>query len=82
MAWGKSNWNKTVNQPFSFWNEGQITAYPVRSAQYVQVRLRGLLQEVPKNRLYKMNPVIAIENMHEDFDYCGPNWGDVERCKL
>jgi hypothetical protein len=69
VAWGKSNWNKTVKQPFSFWQEGQITAHPVRSAQQVQVRLNGLPLEVPKNRLYKMKPVIAIENMHEDFDY-------------
>ena len=69
VAWGKSNWNKTVNQPFSFWEEGQITAHPVRSAQHVQVRLHGLPHEVPKNRLYKIQPGTAIENMHKDSDY-------------
>jgi hypothetical protein len=69
VAWGKSNWEKTIKQPFSFWEEGQIAKHPVRSAQHVQVLIYGLPYEVPKNRLYKIQPVTIIENMHEDFDY-------------
>ena len=41
----------------------------VRYHQHVTVRFEGLPHQVPKNRLYKIQPVIAIENMHEDFDY-------------
>jgi hypothetical protein len=69
VAWGKSNWDKTINPPFSFWEEAQVMAHPVRCHQHVTVRFAGLPHQVPKNRLYKIPPVIAIENMHEEYDY-------------
>jgi hypothetical protein len=69
VAWGKTNWHKAIKQPFSFWNEGQVMEHLVRCHQHVTVRFEGLPHQVPKNRLYKTQPVTAIETMHEDFGY-------------
>jgi hypothetical protein len=63
ISWPKDNWTTPD------WKEGQLTEHPVRSAQYITVRLHGLPHQVSKNHLHKIPPVIAIENMHEEYDY-------------
>jgi hypothetical protein len=69
VAWGKSNWdNDPVQQNFVFW-EAQVLAQPLRSGHDVTVLFNGLAYAVQKNRLLKVKPVIAIEDMHRQFDY-------------
>jgi hypothetical protein len=68
VAWSASNWGHPGEPDFAY-HEGQVTAHPLRSAQYVAVLFNGLPREVAKNRLYKVLPVIAIEDMHQQFDY-------------
>jgi hypothetical protein len=63
ISWPKDNWTTPD------WKEGQLTEHPVRSAQYITVRLDGLPQKAPKNRLYKVLPVIGVEDMHTEYDY-------------
>ena len=68
VAWGKTNWDTPDKQDFAFW-EAQVTAHPVRSAQEVMVLFNGLPHAVHKNRLYKVPPVIEVEEMHTQYDY-------------
>jgi hypothetical protein len=68
VAWSKSHWGKHDEPDFAF-HEAQMMAHPVRSGQYVTVLFNGLSFEVAKNQLYKMLPVISVEDMHQQFDY-------------
>jgi hypothetical protein len=68
IAWSKSTWDTPESKDFAF-HEAQVTAHPVRTSQYVTVLFNGLPREVAKNQLYKVLPVIAIEDMHQQFDY-------------
>jgi hypothetical protein len=69
VAWGKSNWdNNPVQQDFAFW-EAHVIAHPVRSGLDFMVLFNGLSHAAPKNRLYRLMPVIAIEDMHTEYDY-------------
>jgi hypothetical protein len=67
VAWGKTNWDSPDKQDFAFW-EAQVVAHPVRSAQHVTVFFNGHRHEVTKNQLFRVMPVIAIEDMHQQFD--------------
>jgi hypothetical protein len=68
VAWGKTNWDSPDKQDFAFW-EAQVMAHPVRSAQHVLVLFNGLPQAVHKNQLFKVQPIIDMEAMHQQFDY-------------
>jgi hypothetical protein len=69
VAWGKSNWdNNPVQEDFAFL-EAQVIAHPVRSAHEVMVFFDGLPHAVHKNQLFKVQPVIGMDAMHEDYDY-------------
>jgi hypothetical protein len=69
VAWGRSNWdNNPVHEHFAFW-EAQVMAHPVRSAQEIMVHFNGHPHAVPKNMIYKVQPVIDVEDMHTQYDY-------------
>jgi hypothetical protein len=68
VAWRKTTWNAPDEKKFPF-HEGQVIAHPVRSGQEVLVLLNGVPHATPKNRLYRLMPVIAIEDMHTEYDY-------------
>jgi hypothetical protein len=69
VAWGRTNWdNNPVQQDFAFW-EAQVIAHPVRSVHEVVVLFNGLPLAVHKNQLYRVQPVIGVENMHTQYDY-------------
>ncbi len=68
VAWSKSNWD-TPDKPDFAYHEAQVMAHPSRTSQYVTVRFNGLPREVAKNQLYKVLPVIGIEEMHTQYDY-------------
>jgi len=69
VAWGKSNCdNHPLQQDFAYW-ETQVMAHSVRSAQEVTVLFNGIAHAVHKNRLYKVPPVVGIEDMHTEYDY-------------
>jgi hypothetical protein len=69
VAWGRTNWdNNPVQQDFAFW-EAQVIAHPVRSGHEVVVLFNGLPLAVHKNQLYRVQPVIGVENMHTQYDY-------------
>jgi hypothetical protein len=69
VAWGKSNWdNNPVHEDFAFW-EAQVVDRPVRSAQHVLVLFSGHSHEVTKNQLFRVMPIIDVQDMHQQFDY-------------
>jgi hypothetical protein len=68
VAWSKSTWDTPESKDFYF-HEAQVMAHPVHSAQYVTVFFNGHRHEVTKNQLLRVMPVIAIEDMHQQFDY-------------
>ena len=69
VAWGKSNWdNNPAQQDFAFW-EAQVIAHPVRSGHDVTVLFDGLAHAVQKNRLFKVQPVLGVEDMHTEWDF-------------
>jgi hypothetical protein len=65
VAWTRSNWDSAAKQDFAFW-EAQVVAHPVRSAQHVLILFNGHPLAVPKNRLYKVMPIIGVEEMHTE----------------
>jgi hypothetical protein len=68
VAWSASNWGQPGEPDFAY-HEAQVMTDAVRTSQYVTVLFNGLPREVAKNQLYKLLPVIAIEDMHQQFDY-------------
>jgi hypothetical protein len=46
-----------------------VIAYPVRSGHEVMVLFNGIPHAVHKNQLFKVQPVIAVEDMHTEYDY-------------
>jgi hypothetical protein len=68
VAWSRSNWGQPGEKDFAY-HEAQVMAHPVRTAQEVAVLFNGLPHAVQKNRLYKVLPVISVEDMHQQFDY-------------
>lgn len=69
VAWGRTAWHNHPLQPdFAFW-KGRVIAFPERSGHHVRVLLKGVPHTAPKNRLYRLMPVIAIEDMHQQYDY-------------
>ena len=68
VAWRKTNWNTSDQKDFAFW-EAQVIAHPVRSGHEVMVLFNGLPHAAPKNRLYRVQPVIDVEDMHTEYDY-------------
>ncbi len=68
VAWGKTNWDHPDKKDFAYW-EAQLIAHPVRSAQEVMVRFQDLPHAVQKDRLYKVLPVIGVDDMHTQYDY-------------
>jgi hypothetical protein len=71
VAWSKTSCHTPTPASFwnGFWEEGQLMDYPVRCHQDIRVRLNGLPHRVPKNRLYKVQPIVTIENQHDQYDY-------------
>jgi hypothetical protein len=68
VAWSVSNWGKPGEPDFAFY-EAQVMTHPLRSAQEVMVRFNGCPHAVPKNMIYKVQPVIDVEDMHTEYDY-------------
>jgi hypothetical protein len=68
VAWGKTNGDSPDKQDFAFW-ETQVIAHPVRSGHEVMVLFNGIPHAVHKNQLFKVQPVIAVEDMHTEYDY-------------
>jgi hypothetical protein len=69
VAWGKSNWdNNPVQQDFAYW-EAPVVAHPQRSGHYVILLFNGLPHAVHKNQLFKVQPIIGMEAMQQQFDY-------------
>jgi hypothetical protein len=68
VAWKKTTWNSPDEKKFAF-HEGQVLAQPVRSGHDIEVIFDGLAKAVQKNRLFQVQPVITIEDMHQQFDY-------------
>jgi hypothetical protein len=69
VAWGRSNWdNNPVHEDFAFW-EGRVVAHPLRTGHNVMVLLNGVPHAVHKNQLFKVQPIIGMEAMHQQFDH-------------
>src|ERR1700686_5727430 len=68
VAWSKSNWGKPDEPDFAY-HEAQVMAHPVHSAQEVMVHFSGHPHAVYKNMIYKVLPIIGVEDMHTAFDY-------------
>ena len=68
VAWRKSNWGQADEKDFAHWG-AQVLAHPVRTAQEVMVCFNGCPHAVYKSQLYKVQPVIGVEDMHTAYDY-------------
>jgi hypothetical protein len=69
VVWSTTgSWDTPANANCAY-NEAQVMVYPVRCGHDVMVLFNGLPHAVQKNRLYKVQPVIAIEDMHTEYDY-------------
>lgn len=68
VAWRKTRLDTPDQKEFALC-EGQVIAHPVRSGHEVMVLFNGLPHAVQKNRLYKVQPIIDVEDMHTQYDY-------------
>jgi hypothetical protein len=68
VAWRKTRLDTPDQKEFAFW-EAQVIAHPVRSGHDVMVLFDGVPHAAQKNRLYKVQPVIDVKDMHQQFDY-------------
>jgi hypothetical protein len=69
VAWHRHNVAACGPSHGLFWQEGQVIDSPIRCFPDINVRFNGLCRLVPKNRLYKVTPIIDVEDMHQQFDY-------------
>ena len=67
VAWLKERWKPIGHS--TKWVEAQLTESPIRCYHVVFVQLDGLRTPIEKNRLYKPPVIVAIEVMHEVFNY-------------
>ena len=68
VAWSKSTWGQPDGPDFAY-NEALVMAHPLRSSQYVTVLFHGISQAIAKNLLYRVKPIIDVEDMHTAYDY-------------
>jgi hypothetical protein len=69
VVWSTTgSWDTPANADCAC-NEAQVVAHPVRSGHEVVVLFNGLAHAVQKNRLYKVLPIISVEDMHQQYDY-------------
>jgi hypothetical protein len=69
VAWHRHNVADPGLTPALYWQEGQVIDSPIRCFHDVIIRFNGICRLVPKNRLYKVMPVIGVEAMHTEYDY-------------
>jgi hypothetical protein len=68
IAWNKSTWGQPDEPDFAY-NEAPVTAHPLRSSQYLTVLFNGIPHAIAKNQLYRVKPIIDVEDMHTAYDY-------------
>jgi hypothetical protein len=68
VAWGKSNWDAPDKPDAAFW-EAEIIAPFTRSDHTVTVLFDGVACTLYKSQLFKVQSVMAIEDMHTEYDY-------------